>query len=218
MTSSKILQQASSLFWLIFLCLLCYTTTNAQNKYTGEELFRAVYFGQGNFAEQVAELQGMSIENFTSDAQEIREANQFQDQIVAYIKTQKPDFFDQFSNALHSGNHVKVRNQLQNGKSTLYWAGGQLGETRDLDAEAELADAVAAELGGAKVSSDALRSAVENHLASKDGSDSVYAERKYIRYVAFVFIIVVIEWYFDPDEEFSATYQDKLVNSLVKKL
>ena len=107
---------------------------------------------------------------------------------------------------------------MQNGKSTLYWATSQLGETRDPALEAELIDAVNQDLNGKEFTPDALRTAVENHLAAKGGSGSAYAETKYIRYIAFIFIIVYIEWYFDPEEDFSATYQDKLVNSIVKKL
>jgi len=218
MTNSNILQQASSLFWIGLLCLLFNTAATAQSNYSGEELFRAVYFGQGTFAEQVPELNGVSIENFTSDAAEISGARQFQDQVVALLQSEKPGFFGQFRTGLYSGNHVTIRNQLQNGKSTLYWATSQLGETRDPALEAELVDAVNQDLNGKEFTPDALRTAVENHLATKEGAGSAYAEMKYIRYIAYIFIIVYIEWYFDPEEDFSATYQDKLVNSIANKL
>lgn len=218
MINQNIFQQASSLFWVGLLCLFSSTSLFAQTEYSGEALFRAVYFGQGSFAKSIPELDGIGVENHTANSREIDEARQFEDQIVRVIQTEKPGFFSQFQKDMYSGKHVSVRNQLQNGKNTLYWAASQLGEDRDPALEQELIASVNQQLGGKDVTPEALRNAVENHIAVNSDGSSTYTEAKYIRYIAYVFIIVYVEWYFDPEEEMSATYQDKLVNSIVEEL
>lgn len=88
----------------------------SKKSFDGKTLFKGLYFGDGEAAGEfsyiwnhhlvVEELSGMS-------ADQIGEVRLIQKDVIAWIDQGQPDFFDEFSAALTSGDHLLIQAQLK---------------------------------------------------------------------------------------------------------
>ena len=202
-------------FTLFMFCCCFYSNASAQ--YSGEALFRAIYFGEGSAASIIPELQGMSIDNFTNDSREQAETRDLQNQIVSKINQIDAGFFNKFGGIMTSKQHVNIRNSLNEGKAMLNDAASQLGFKKDAEFEAQLTREVMANIP-ANASFESTNQALKDYFQQRNSnSDPKLSLGGYIHHYFVAFIMMAYEWWWDASEEFSVAYQDRLVSSIVNK-
>ncbi|MEL6943749.1 MAG: hypothetical protein AAFO82_13865, partial [Bacteroidota bacterium] len=86
-------------------------------KLSGEDVFRSVFFGEGELAEAVTELKELSVTNYTKDANRLEQAQEFQDKVVTAIKTKYPKYMPSLKTAILSKDRVKISNSIIEGRN-----------------------------------------------------------------------------------------------------
>lgn len=118
----------------LLVCLLVVTWTSqakpltVNHHYSGEEMFRGLFFLEGSYAEHLPELKSLSLNYSYKLAKSADKAmvNKTRDQIIAAIRTTHPAYFDNLRTALESGNHMKVELALRTGHNVLTKAAEKL--------------------------------------------------------------------------------------------
>ncbi|WP_010496580.1 hypothetical protein [Paenibacillus elgii] len=84
-------------------------TQKKQNtQYDGETLYRGIVFGQGPVAQLLPEyFNKQALEQASSE-----DAKKTVDFIIQKMKSMNPDYFDEFSKAVYSGNRLAIDRQL----------------------------------------------------------------------------------------------------------
>lgn len=204
-------------FFFLLFAICCFSINITSAQHSGEDMFRAVFFGEGRAASVIPELQGMSIDNFTNSKKEITDTRQMQDQLVSNVNQTNPRLFGEFEEVMTSGNHVSIKNKLNEAKSILNKAASRTGHKRNTEFEARLTKEVMAQLPKG-VSFETTNQALMDYFQQQEGnSEATQACGGYIHHYFIAFIMMAYEWYWDPAEEFSINYQDRLVNSIAEK-
>lgn len=84
------------------------TNAATQNQYSGEELYRGIIFGQGEFGKEVI-TDTVEYEKMNS-----AESIEFVDKYIAYIKEKDPLYFKKLETTLYSKNATRSLAMLQN--------------------------------------------------------------------------------------------------------
>ncbi|GAB3802545.1 hypothetical protein GCM10028819_31520 [Spirosoma humi] len=118
------LLNAYTVFPLLVCLLVASWSTHAKpltvnHRYSGEEMFRGLFFGEGRYAEAIPELQSlqMSYSKKLAKPADVKVVNQLRSQVVHYIQAQQPRFFDNLQVAFESGNPTKVQTALESGRA-----------------------------------------------------------------------------------------------------
>lgn len=90
-------------------------STAGQARFSGEELFDAIYFGAGPAASSIPEVEEVlaDADNTSPETEELRET------LIAEVDAQDPEFFDQFQEELISGDHSRVSDAMDDGLNAL---------------------------------------------------------------------------------------------------
>lgn len=125
----KLHKRLASLYFILplvaVMMVFSFTTKNASAQfvgYTGEELFRGIYFSEGEVGQRLPEIRDYNVSNFISDPEQLQRARSFQNAIVAEIKKSNPGFLDQFQADMTSGNLSLIEASLQNGSEVMLTA------------------------------------------------------------------------------------------------
>lgn len=78
--------------------------------YTGEELFKGIVLGEGEVAKLFPEIWSKEMLELTSTP----EAQESINTILIEIKDKEPTFFEEFREAVYSGNHLHIQEVLSN--------------------------------------------------------------------------------------------------------
>ncbi|AKD55840.1 hypothetical protein [Spirosoma radiotolerans] len=120
----KSLLNAYTVFPLLICLLIAGWSTQAKpltanHRYSGEEMFRGLFFGEGRYAEAIPELQSLQLSYSKKLAKPVDEkaVRQVRSQIVQYIQTQQPRYFENLQVAFESGNPTKVQAALESGRA-----------------------------------------------------------------------------------------------------
>ncbi|UFH55070.1 hypothetical protein [Spirosoma sp. KNUC1025] len=110
------------LFCLLFTTWSSYAsplTGRANSGFSGEDMFRGLFFLEGQYAKAIPELQSLRMSYSQQLVKPAHQAvlNQMRTEMIQAIKAQQPHYFDQFRAALESGNFVKVQAALNEGKT-----------------------------------------------------------------------------------------------------
>jgi hypothetical protein len=91
------------------------------NSYNGEELFRGLFFLEGNFVNEINSLQEsknfISLNNLSEE--DNNEVKIFHDFIINEIKKTKPNYFDKFKESLQNNDLYSVKQTLSNAGSLI---------------------------------------------------------------------------------------------------
>lgn len=111
---------------IIFLCLAtlllssCSDDINSellsdnQVSYTGEELFKGIFFSDGKVAPRLSNFENsLKIKSQFNKVQNIQ-FEQFQNNLIQNIKKADPAYFYNFKSVMESGNLVSIRSELKN--------------------------------------------------------------------------------------------------------
>lgn len=111
---------------LIF-SLLIFSTSCQQSSermkisYSGEELFRGIFFMQGAVSNRISVFNKIKKEfPFENDADAMKQYNDIVSEVMLVIKNESGDFLNQFKIAIESGDHFEVENILERGTKLLY--------------------------------------------------------------------------------------------------
>jgi SdpC family antimicrobial peptide len=202
--------------YFLFFAACCLSLNKASAQYSGEEMFRAVFFGEGSAASIIPELQGMSIDYFTDNSEERTQTRQFQNQLVSKVNQLNASFLNGFGQAMATGNHVIIKNKLTEAKSVLDNAAAQLGHIRNASYEAQLTSEVMAILPKG-ASFETVNQALKDYFQQKDNNaGATQALGGYIHHYFIAWIMSAYEWWYDALDEFSVNYQERLVNSIAE--
>ncbi|WP_020607445.1 hypothetical protein [Spirosoma spitsbergense] len=100
----------------------------AKHRYTGEEMFRGLFFLEGRYANAIPELQSLSLSYSNKVAKATAQARigKTRNQLIAAIRATNPAYFTELQTALESGNPLKVQSTIQEGRQVVMRATGKL--------------------------------------------------------------------------------------------
>ena len=135
-------KRVSNLSFMAFLAMLMtFVTFESQARtikvmsYSGEALFKGIFFAEGEVAEQIPELSGLSAKNFASTDEERHEIDAFQAEVIAYVNKNHPGYMGALESAVNARSHVKINQVITQGKSIVEAAVNSLSYERDLKVE-----------------------------------------------------------------------------------
>lgn len=94
------------------------TSTN-YNAVSGEELFKGIFFGQGQVTQAIPELANVFNQAGQMSAEEQSEFNAIMNETVAMIQNEKPQFFGNFKSGIQSGDHFEIDATMQDAAKVL---------------------------------------------------------------------------------------------------
>ncbi|WCT13503.1 hypothetical protein [Mucilaginibacter jinjuensis] len=98
------------------------TTSVLKSKnFTSDELFRGLIFGEGKVAALIPEIT-VHASDVATDALEQKAISDLEDQIIATIKVNKPDFLTTFKSQIESGNRTLISQAFSNSHDVLIQA------------------------------------------------------------------------------------------------
>jgi hypothetical protein len=103
--------------------------------YSGEELIRGAFFGEGVVAEKIPVLAGYYMPNYFSDANENQQIVEFYNYLINEIKINNPNIFSQFKDAVSSRKHNDIMNAIEIVEQEMFQASLKHVGTRDLALE-----------------------------------------------------------------------------------
>lgn len=99
------------------------SATESGRTYSGETLFRGIFFGQGPVAREVADLfPGLEQAIASLPDSEKAELAEFRDRIIGHIRAAHPEFFPSFGRQVQSGDHLVIDAALARGGEHLFEA------------------------------------------------------------------------------------------------
>lgn len=183
------------------------------SRFTGEQIFRGLFFGEGEVAANIPELNGLHVSNYITDAKKLADALDFQNRIVNQVKNDHPGYFSELKAAVDGRNHVSVQNALQAGSGYVEEAVAKLGVRRDAAEEQRKADDLAQKLNAAG-SIDAVNGILQSEMEAAAAVPDAMVCVAILLLLFLVFVLVIP--FAVVDSEFSALYQERLVDSVTR--
>jgi uncharacterized membrane protein (DUF485 family) len=111
----------------LILSLLTFSTSCQQSiektdvSYSGEELFKGIFFMQGAASDKISLFTKVKKEfPFENDMNAMKQYNDIISEVMLVIKNESGDFLNQFKVAIESGDYFQVENILESGTKLLY--------------------------------------------------------------------------------------------------
>lgn len=91
-----------------------YTDNSLNEKYSGEDIMKGLFFFQNNISDDVSFLHDFKNQLYNlRDSKEIDvELKNFSEVATNYINTYRPSFFNEFQSAMYSDNYYLIKNKL----------------------------------------------------------------------------------------------------------
>lgn len=99
---------------LILALQSCSKDVVASRAFSGEELFKGVFFGIGEVSEKITEF-NTNFSSFTTNPEDLQAIARVQEEIVASITSKHPEFWASFKRDVESGNVSKVKKSVELG-------------------------------------------------------------------------------------------------------
>lgn len=115
----------SSLALMLFVvsCQSSGSTYSSVSRFSGEELFAGLFFGEGEVVEIVPELHERSqLKSYLSSEEEVAGFRAFQVKAIEAIRKENPQFFATFKADIQSGDHLRIQKAMQNSSEVLIGA------------------------------------------------------------------------------------------------
>ncbi|UGU15381.1 hypothetical protein LS482_17070 [Sinomicrobium kalidii] len=118
-------------FVLVLLALFTFSSCQEEEgigetpDYSGEDLFRGVYFLQGEAAHRIKSYEDAILKINELDNEAQATLNDFYDDLIQEIKKIDPGYFDTFKEQMTSNNVYAIEHQLEEGREMLTKAGLQ---------------------------------------------------------------------------------------------
>ncbi|MBL4940004.1 MAG: hypothetical protein JKY16_07025 [Lutibacter sp.] len=121
----KYLKSISSLLAFLILFVSCeqYDSSiddnQAINRSSGEELFKGIFFGNGNVAQKLSNFKDFEVLKAQITNEQKSAFLKLQNDLIIHINKNNPEYFENFENAINTGNQVIIRNELDSSKEFL---------------------------------------------------------------------------------------------------
>ena len=171
-------------------------------KLSGEEMFRGVFFAEGQFAELIPELKATQT-MYSSNQLSVNEKKALalaRTQIIASIKSSSPHYFDDFKASIQTANPVLIKEKLIEGQGIVTQNALRLSNLKESDLKS-LNSFLAKE--GKNVDKKALSEFIKK--MAKDGSLNMQANNGTGNCIALLlynwvpFIVIVVPFVCKPD-------------------
>ena len=225
MTLKWIHQKMSNLYCVMPLVLLIgfasFTSTPGSfsgiNDYSEEDVFKSVFFAEGDLAESIPVLHQFNVRNFTKDASSLSKALQTQDQIYTAVKGKYPNYMASLQSAIASGNHLTIQKSIQKGAEYVNEMYSSLNPGLDEQTKEELVADFSKRVDIKNASPDDLKRAINDYVSSGESPNPMYKQAC----VAIVLLVVLALVFLFPlaaaDNSISATLANEtIVNALAK--
>lgn len=102
-------------------------TTQHGKRFTGEQIYRGVLFGEAPVAQLLPELWPTGHGPTVSTKEQVVAWNKFKKDVVAQVMIIDPSFMDYFAQETQSGDHLRVQSALERGSRNTFTAMQNLG-------------------------------------------------------------------------------------------
>jgi hypothetical protein len=100
----------------------CNSSVEQPRVYSGEDLYRGIFLMQGEVADQISIFKKIKTEfPFEKDAVAMEEFNNIVDEVILILKNDNPGFFEKFKSQIQSGDHLQVKEVLDQGAEMLHY-------------------------------------------------------------------------------------------------
>lgn len=162
--------------------------------YSADEIFKGLFFAEGPVAAQIPELEGVNISNFIKDDAKLQNALDYQQRIFEEVKRSNQDAIDGLSNAINSGNLLKIEQAIGHASQAMLEAVNTLSNSEQRAAIEEEIQTMEADLNktlGPNPSEEDLNQAVSKYMAGLFSSDGYTDIQALILYLVVFFAIAV---------------------------
>lgn len=204
-------------FMALLATVLMFVTYQAEARtlkvmsYSGEALFEGIFFSEGEVAEQIPELRGLSAKNFVKSEEERQEIDEFRAAVLTHVNKNHPKFLGELKAAVDSRSHVKIDKVITVGKSYVEEAVNSLSYERNTAAEDEFTANLNDKID-AGMSTDEVKSAIS---AEAEKMSRAIGEQACLA-VAIALVLVLIKLLVIPFADDGQFYQEAMVNSISK--
>lgn len=214
---------AQPLFMIPMCALILYFTVdvklqaaNTVNNYTGEELFKGIFFAEGRVAAAIPELQGCNVRDFVTDAKKVEAIVSRQNAIFNAMGT--TGYFRTLQSAVATHNQLQIQQTLAFGAQLVKAKTEELG----FGISPELEQAILKDINPG----DYSHATVEQLKAAAQHQAEVITADNYMGIYACIAIVIVlvlaialafvlvIPFAANPDSD--SLYQERLVGSVAK--
>lgn len=114
---------------LVVSSILLYQCTSKDNEfkreYTGEEMFRSIYFLEGDFVSEIRTLSALkdNVSSYSLTPSQMAARQEMNDDLIKQINKLDPAFFERFKTQLASDNMYSLKFALTNGSKMMQAAG-----------------------------------------------------------------------------------------------
>lgn len=91
----------------------------AINRSSGEELFKGIFFGNGNVAQKLSNFKDFEDLKAQFTNEQKNAFLKLQNDLIVHINEKNSKYFKNFENAINTGNQVIIRNELDSSKEFL---------------------------------------------------------------------------------------------------
>ena len=211
---------ASSPFMGMLAILMLFITTQTSARpvdrasYSAEELFRGVFFAEGEVAAKIPQMKGLSATERANTDSRRQEIEAFYNAVVAEVKKSYPSYMGELKAAVDSRKHASISQKITEGTQILEAVIDNLGYERDAEAEATLKAGLEKRINEGMSVSEAMAEA-DAELSDVSG------EFGNCILICYILPIGIILWYiwFLPMSSFSVQnqlFQEEVVSALVK--
>ena len=133
----------TSVFLKFCFFLACFSLASCQKNenvsiesISGEELFKAIYFGKGMVADKLPEVKYLlSFKDYLEDSEQIAIIGEVQENIFLKIKDKNDNFFKVFGEKIQSGDHIKIKAVLSEANNRIAMAAAEVASVSDEELE-----------------------------------------------------------------------------------
>lgn len=111
-----------SLLVLLFAFVSCNRDNDISKErfdFTGEEIFKGIFFQEGNFVDRVQSLSDINKNAMVLSSEMEKDKQLLINDIISNIKNTNPYFFENFKKEIESADYVKIENAINNGAEEL---------------------------------------------------------------------------------------------------
>ncbi|WP_018675840.1 hypothetical protein [Riemerella columbina] len=111
-----------SLLTIVFILVSCNRDSDDINNrfdFTGEEIFKGIFFQEGKFVDRVQSLSDISRDAIVLSPEMEKDKQLLINDVIQNINNKNPYFFENFKKDIKSGNYIKIENAINHGSDEL---------------------------------------------------------------------------------------------------
>jgi SdpC family antimicrobial peptide len=103
--------------------------------YSGEDLFRGIFYGEGPVADRLPYVSDLNPGEFLEKGDELQEYQDLKEEIIAGLSANNPSFFDNFRSQMLSSNHLTIQRGLEDAAEAIQEVSMQIARVSKVSGE-----------------------------------------------------------------------------------